>query len=608
MQRTHLRIVVLAGCALGLGCGDPSSPLSHSPPTPRKFLAPLPPRSEVTVPAGPTSAGGGLGQTTTGVSVASGAVARIVARGALSFTLNPLCGPGTPPPPNFGTGPYGGGNHEGHVSVNLSGDTDFTDWLNYNSADSIWMAYRVNETPLSSRDLMVARQEFNGTCLTGGVTPTITYWYSIAGSHSLTIDVLGVDVAVSGDTIIQGQAVTATASLLNFAGNQISWSFDTAQFKPQIALPACANGVSCNYTPSRSGHFQACVIDEYGFYSICGVSNALSLLPPPDFSCTPNPVQRGSSVNCTVSGGGIAVTGWSFEGPSFDTATTLQISGPGVGSWSGTAVMSGVVRAAYSLNGVAQAIPLSLLLTVSSRPWSWNAADWNFSQGTAQACNPGPMVADTAVLVGWNRRKGSCGAGRVTPYPPENPDSGYTIAQIQSGPNSGIWYVTGVTYRMETESNLNSSLMSSSSLAFQLVDPADKQACKKLGSSVTSVNFFTFNDKCKNINVTTFLNALWAHEGFGLNNNNGHEAQGRIAAALPGNNVHALVERVYAGNEIDVRYFAGDQAFQASQRMSAVSSPHTYVRNNWCGSIWRYHRPMRKWLFSVMETDPGVCP
>jgi hypothetical protein len=610
MQRICSRLLFLCAWGAMLACGDVSSPSSLASLKPHELLAPLPATTSLDVPAGPTSWGGGYGPATV-VPVAGGAVARVVARGSLTFSLNTACDPGGwPSAPLAPLGPNGQTNHEGHVSVNLTGDNTFTDWLNYNSGDSLWIVYKSNDGA-SSRDIIAERRSFetNGICSTGGPTPTYTFWYNVSGSNALTIDVLGVDISLSSETIIQGQPVTATASALNFAGHQISWSYDTAQYKPQIQLPSCANNLTCNYSPTRQGQFRVCMLDEYNFYSICGAANPLSIAAPPTFSCTPNPVQRGSTVNCTVAGSGVAVTSWTFEGPSFDGATIHQIQGPTTGnSWGGTAVMPGVVRAQYSFNGVPQTNPLSTSLAVSSRPWSWSSADWSFTQGTAQPCSTTPFVADSSTLMGWNRRKGTCAAGRITPYPPEDVNgSAYTIAQVTSGLNAGLWYVTGVTYRMETESNLNSSILSSSSVMFQLVDPADKQACKKLGSTVTAVNFYTFNNKCKNINVNDFINALWAHEGFGISNNSGHEAQARIAAALPANDSRTLVEKVFA-TEFDIRYLVGDQAFQASQRLSAASSSHAYVQNNWCGSIWRYNRLTSKWIYAPVYTEAGLCP
>lgn len=161
---------------------------------------------------------------------------------------------------------------------------------------------------------------------------------------------------------------------------------------------------------------------------------------------------------------------------------------------------------------------------------------------------------------------------------------------------------------METESNLNASVKSGSSIVYQLLDPADKQACKKLGSSVTSVAFYTYNDRCRSVNVASFLNGLWAHEGFGVSNNSGHEAQARLAAADPANNVYRLVERVFATNEIDVKFFAGNEAYQASQRISNVASSHNVVKNNWCGSVWRFSTSSNNWIFAPVLTVSGNCP
>ncbi len=158
---------------------------------------------------------------------------------------------------------------------------------------------------------------------------------------------------------------------------------------------------------------------------------------------------------------------------------------------------------------------------------------------------------------------------------------------------------------MDHESGLNPTLMQASSATFPLTTASEKKDCKPLGTS--SANFYNFNNKCKKINLNSFFAGLWNHEGFGSTGVNGHESQARIAAADPANNVYNLVERVYGTTLDDVQYLAGDQAYQASQRISTVSADHSVVKNNWCGSLWQYDPTPAYWVYAALLTINNNC-
>lgn len=316
----------------------------------------------------------------------------------------------------------------------------------------------------------------------------------------------------------------------------------------------------------------------------------------PRLDCTPNQ-QRGITVRCTAGGAGVAVTGWSFTGSTWDGGGTHNLSGPSSGStWEGIAVAGGTVSAQVTINGTPRPTPLTTTFAVQDRTstiWHWQKPrDWTYSQGTGLDCYQGNFYYNQATFLGWNARKGTCDGAVVTPLPRGFPNSGYTVQAVTSGPNTGLWYVTSVSYRIDTESNINSAIKAGSPTVFQLVDKTEKRDCNKGGGpTITSVNFYTFNTKCRKVDLTGFFNGLWKHEGYGVGNNSGHQAQLEIAASLPDNDLYALEERVFSEGEGNTRAAVVSEADRIAALLVPVFASHTNVNNNWSGWVWRWYPP-----------------
>jgi len=477
-----------------------------------------------------------------------------------------------------------------------------------------WVHEAVPQSPGDQNSSLAATTVCNTTSATtdcGGVIATIDPFFAksrwganfSSGANSAASSTITIDFSEPIDSY------TVTVYDPDFIGNEVRATNAAGATVASVSVPGDdLPGTLTTQTVTVSGQGIRRILLIPGPEDYVEYGNAsFDATPLADLVCTQ--VQRGATATCTASGDGVAVTGWSFAFPAYNLSPPGVVQGPNSGNtWSGTAVTSGTVTAQYSRNGTPGSAPLNATLAVQPRPWSWGPSDWAFTAGTGPICDAGPFTSNGSTTLGWNRRKGTCDGGRVVPHPPELPNGGYTIAVVTSGPNATLWYVTSVSYRMETESGLNPSILEGSPVTFQLLAAPDKNACKKaLGASVTSVNFFNFNDKCKNVGLTPFIDGLWAHEGFGTSNNNGHEAQGRLAAADPANNVHRLVEGAFGASESDVRYNAADEAFQASRRMAIVSSSHAFVKDNWCGSLWRFNTATNRWIYSPVLASGDIC-
>jgi hypothetical protein len=126
----------------------------------------------------------------------------------------------------------------------------------------------------------------------------------------------------------------------------------------------------------------------------------------------------------------------------------------------------------------------------------------------------------------------------VQPDPQQKRGQRYTVARIPSGPNKGFWYVAAASWNMKRIGNINPAVLPKSQRTHLLPKKTPKQCRQALGfatNSAVSANFNQFNDKCKGISMTDFVNAVWGHEGFGYNGGKGHQSLGETAAAEPQN-------------------------------------------------------------------------
>ncbi len=69
------------------------------------------------------------------------------------------------------------------------------------------------------------------------------------------------------------------AAPINFTRKaEISWTFDTLAYAPQIDVVECNNQPVCNYAPPHSGRMQVCMYDEENS-GVCDESQQLTIAP-----------------------------------------------------------------------------------------------------------------------------------------------------------------------------------------------------------------------------------------------------------------------------------------------------------------------------------------
>ena len=236
-------------------------------------------------------------------------------------------------------------------------------------------------------------------------------------------------------------------------------------------------------------------------------------------------VTRGSNVSCTVSGAQTSqVTGWGFAGEG------QTINGPtGVSTWSGTMVVGGNI----TVTAAGQA--LSLAVTVNPRT--------NFPQ----VAMPSPQLVANGSMVGSQRLA-------TLSSPPTTDEGsmgqaaygwGYTATwpSVQSGPNQGLFYVTGLSDTSAYGWELNPGLTNSS-------DP-----------------FYQHQGNCY-ASVSQIVAAVQAHEVGMPGPSHYSEVQAALAANNPGTVAEAAVGGTQAGIKGQI-----DSAYQSAFDAGTVEPP-----------------------------------
>jgi hypothetical protein len=184
----------------------------------------------------------------------------------------------------------------------------------------------------------------------------------------------------------------------------------------------------------------------------------------------------------------------------------------------------------------------------------------------------------------------------VLPNLQVDPQAGYSIGQVTSGPNTGLWYVTDVRYYMERVSGMNPQVTANGS-AFQLPEGSQANECRTnmgLGpSDPVHVYYHTFNSRCKGVDMGAVIQAIWGHEGFGANGGTGHESRAHALASQVQYDPHALIEDTFDPVEADLRTKILNAVWDLNVRLSGSNNggagDHTYVTGNWPGELWLWY-------------------
>lgn len=206
-----------------------------------------------------------------------------------------------------------------------------------------------------------------------------------------------------------------------------------------------------------------------------------NLPDPASLVCSPNPVVRGSSMLCEVEDGtDVQVTGWSFT-PDSDSSHVITRPTDSL-SWGGPMVVPGTVSVSLTDGGTPKT--LSKVIAITPRDWSSLTVPHEVIENTT---DPLPNPPDSAGNLG--NHGGTAGAG-ILP-------GGYET--VQSGPNTGVYYLTDVPIQAFSFVYINRAAMSVGSYWYNLQPAAHAR-----------------KGYCTQADVLPFIPHVEAHEGLGV--------------------------------------------------------------------------------------------
>ncbi len=173
------------------------------------------------------------------------------------------------------------------------------------------------------------------------------------------------------------------------------------------------------------------------------------------------------------------------------------------------------------------------------------------------------------------------------------------------GPNAGIFYVSGVNFRMDRATGMNAEITPSGRLRMLPPGPQADECRQKMGlppGAAVWVNFYTFNTQCKNHDLSGFHAGVWTHEAFGTTGTNGHESQGRMAASEARNDMHALIEDMSDGDDVELRLQVRERLRTPQDEVDARGKAHGPVTNNWTGNFWIWHYDAQAYILHEIFT------
>lgn len=339
-------------------------------------------------------------------------------------------------------------------------------------------------------------------------------------------------------------------------------------------------------------------------------------------------VVRGKTETCQILGSVDSVSGWRFVGPVPPGLNdSVRVASPSTElTWTGVAVVSGIVSAIVTIGGAPDTLSDSLtIVDRAGSAWRWDSGNkWTLRQDGPPLCTHTNFVVPGSTRLAVNRRTSTCAEfdqqQRVSIEPsvrsPVAQDSGFTADTVRGGPNDGLWYVTAVHDYMDRTSEMNPFIRPGGPTD-TLINNTDQRVCRQAlnlsRNTPVVVNFHTYNTACRSFSLTGMFDAIWAHEGLGTNNPldpilaNGHEARRRNAARDSINDPYRIAEPLVRASYADLRFSLTLDVDEADQRISAAADPdHAFVGNNYlvqgnCGSAWVFNTTQQAYTLIPMQ-------
>ncbi len=343
---------------------------------------------------------------------------------------------------------------------------------------------------------------------------------------------------------------------------------------------------------------------------------------------------RGQSRACRITGGG-AVLGWQFTGIlgarllGQDSVVVVTSASPDT-VWSGLGVLSGEVSVFVQTGSAVDTLTAAWTVLPRTGPdWRWSEVNWEFQEDGPAICGYSdftlPFGGSFPGRLAVNRRRSDCAeGGSIEPNLRSVPEAGTTVAQVASGPNTGLWYVTASTFHIDRVTEMN-PFVRPGGPTHLLPNGPDYNACKQAlgvqGNPPIAVSFHLFNTVCKGFDLNPMYAGIWAHEGFGTQNPldsataNGHEARRRIAARDIQNDPRIIVEEMVSPvSASSLTFLLQSRVIDADIRIDELSSDATgRIKDNYldpaggCGKahIFRTSPNPQRYLFIALTQTVG---
>jgi hypothetical protein len=186
---------------------------------------------------------------------------------------------------------------------------------------------------------------------------------------------------------------------------------------------------------------------------------------PPGVTC--DTVTRAQVATCRITGSVDTVYGWQFrgefepgQGGQNDSVYVNRMSQQSTASWSGTAVLSGVVFAIVSTDG----IPDTLSGSLAAIPRAWTG---RLVQGTHADSGQGQLPVRPDSLH-------DLGAAGLSLLIRQDVEAYYDVVD-DGGPNQGLGYLTDVPFRTETYTSVNYAALQVGSDFYLIQESRDRR-------------------------------------------------------------------------------------------------------------------------------------
>lgn len=401
--------------------------------------------------------GGSMDWTNLGIAFNKDMWIRVRTSGTVTYTINPAarvtpCGFGcTDPRPLYGEGAAGGAGIGNTHKLRVSMSVGVLPGIGY--SERLPRAYGENQlewvVPVKAGwDLRANRFGLpGGPHCTNNCDPPYPQvgWYLLSGGTTFQVEeVIPLQVAPRKLEVARGDSVTFDAVAIE-GTTRLRWYFGDSRSAGRVW--ACEGQTTCTVAVPKNG-LMSVYGDYAGVTSFHARAEEVRVVDPQlTLRCTPNPVVRGSTIDCRVTSTAGEMTDVSW---SFTDARGHVIRDSMRTSWAGRMLISGRLTVQARLNGAVAADDTTI--TVGPRRWPRPSVVAHEEPATHL-----PSPANVT-------RLGHLADSHVddAPSPP------VTGVRIDEGPNAGWWYVPNPIQDIRVTVHINEAAFQAGSAWYNL--------------------------------------------------------------------------------------------------------------------------------------------